>query len=117
MYAMQATLKSFQYAFRGIKDALKSEPNLRIHFLASIVVMIFAIYLNFNFTEFSILFLTIFFVISLELVNTIVEKLVDLNSKEISEEARVIKDISAGVVLLGAIASVIIGFSLFSTHL
>lgn len=110
---MNATHKSFQYAFRGIKDALKSEPNLRFHFLASVVAVSFAIYLKFNLGEFTILVLTIFFVFILELVNTIVEKLVDMHSKEISEEARVIKDISAGVVLLGAVASLVIGTLLF----
>lgn len=110
-------LKSFQYAFNGIKDALKSEPNLRFHFLASTIVIILAIYLKFNFVEFSVLILTIFFVITLELINTIVEKLVDMHSKEISNEARIIKDISASVVLLGATASLIIGCFLFLAHL
>jgi len=106
-------LNSFKNAFNGIRDAIKSEPNLRIHFLASFIVVILAFYLKFNSTELSILFLTIFFVISLELVNTIVEKLVDMHSKEISEDARIIKDISAGIVLLGTIASTIIGSLLF----
>jgi len=110
---MQATLKSFRYAFNGVKDALKSEPNLRIHFLLSILVVILALYLKFDQKELSILVLTIFFVIILELINTIIEKLVDMHSKEISEEARVIKDISAGIVLLGAIASIIIASFLF----
>lgn len=106
-------VNSFRYAINGIKDALKSEPNLRFHFLTSVVVVILAFYLKFNLTELSILVLTIFFVISLELINTIVEKLVDMNSKTITEEARIIKDISAGVVLLGAVASLIIGALLF----
>lgn len=106
-------LKSFQFALNGVKDALKSEPNLRFHFLASVVAIILAIYLKFSTTEFAILVLTIFLIIILELVNTIVEKLVDLHSKEISEPARIIKDISAGVVLLGAVASLVIGGLLF----
>jgi len=105
--------KSFKFAFNGIGDALKSEPNLRFHFLASIIAIFLAIYLKFTKVELSVLILTIFFVIVSELVNTIVEKLVDMNSKEISEEARVIKDISAAVVLLSAIASVVVGFFLF----
>ncbi|EKE04978.1 MAG: hypothetical protein ACD_19C00427G0025 [uncultured bacterium] len=106
-------VNSFRYAINGIKDALKSEPNLRIHFFASFLVFASAYYLKFDFKEFAILVLTISFVIALELVNTIVEKLVDMHSKEISEEARIIKDISAGVVLLGAIASILIAVFLF----
>ncbi len=110
---MLVTLKSFKFALNGIKDAFKSEPNLRIHFLASFFVIVFAIYLKFTILEFSLLILTIFSVIILELVNTIVEKIVDLHSLEISEEARIIKDMSAGTVLLGAIMSVIVGLCLF----
>ncbi len=106
-------LDSFKYAFRGIWDALKCESNLRVHFLASIAVIILAIYLNFDQKELSILILTISFIIILELINTIVEKLVDIHSLKVSEEARVIKDMSAGVVLLGAIASIMIGLLLF----
>lgn len=106
-------LNSFKYAIRGIKDAIKSEPNLRFHFLASVVVVILAIYLKFTKIELSILVLTIFFVIISELINTVAEKLVDMHSKEISEEARVVKDISAAVVLLGAIASIVVALFLF----
>ncbi len=106
-------LKSFQYAIDGIKDAFKSEPNLRFHFLASFILLPLAFYLKFSSIEFTILIMTIAFVITLELINTIVEKLVDLHSKERSEEARIIKDMSAGVVLVGAISAAIIGFILF----
>lgn len=104
---------SFKYATRGIKDALKSEPNLRFHFFAAVMVFILALLVKFSNTELAILTLTIFFVISLELVNTAIEQIVDLHSKEISEEARAIKDISAGMVFLSAISAVIIGLLLF----
>lgn len=104
---------SFKYAFRGLKDALKSEKNLKIHFLASMLVLFVAMFLKFNFLEFSVLILTIFLVIILELINTIVEKLLDIVNPDFSEKVRIIKDISASVVLLGAIASVIVGFFLF----
>lgn len=110
-------LNSFKFAVQGIKDALKSEPNLKFHFIAAVLVLIFAYFLNFSFQELTILTITIAFVIALELVNTIVEKLVDMHSKEISEEARAIKDMSAGVVLLGAIASIIIGLILFGSKI
>lgn len=110
---MQATLKSFKHAFDGLKDAIKSEPNLRFHFLMALLVLVAAYILKFDLKEFTILVITISYVISLELINTLIEKIVDLHSKEISEAARVIKDISAGVVLLGAISSIIIGALLF----
>ena len=110
---MRATLNSFKYAFRGVKDALKAEYNLRFHLLASILVIVLAFRLNFNLQELSILILTISSVISLEIVNTIIEKIVDLHSKEISEEARFIKDMGAGLVLISSIFAIIIGALLF----
>ena len=106
-------LKSFKYAINGINDALKSEYNLRFHFLASVVALILAVYLKFNTTEFAVLVLTIFLVLVLEFINTVIEKLSDMVHPEQSEKIRVIKDISAGVVLLGAVASLVIATLLF----
>ncbi len=106
-------LKSLTNAFRGVSDALKSEYNLRIHFLASVLVFILAFFLRFTPVEFAILTITVFFVITLELINTIIEKVMDITSPEISEKVRIIKDISAAVVLFGAIASVLVGLFLF----
>ncbi len=110
---MSTIINSFKYAFQGIKDALKSEPNLRFHFLVAIGMLTVALFLNFNMIEFTILLITICLIISLELINTVFEKVVDLHSTKISEEARVIKDISAGIVLIGSIISVIVGIFLF----
>jgi diacylglycerol kinase (ATP) len=104
---------SFKYAFRGILDALKSETNLKIHFIISIVVILLAIYLEFSALEFTVLFLTISLVIILEFINTVVEKLSDIVHPDKSEKVRIVKDISAGAVLIGAVASIIIGVFLF----
>jgi len=105
--------KSFSYAFRGISDALKSETNLRIHFLISIIVTLLAIYFKFSSVEFAILSLTIFLVIILEFINTVIEKFSDIVHPDKSEEVRIVKDISAGAVLLGAVVSIIVGVFLF----
>lgn len=102
-------LKSFKYAFQGIKDAIKSEPNFRFHLFAAVFVICLSFFLKLSLIESAIITIAISIVISLELINTIVEKLVDLHSKEISEEARQIKDMSAAVVLLGSFAAAIIG--------
>lgn len=110
-------IESFKYAQQGIKDAIKSEPNLSVHLFVAIIVLIFAYFFNFNTIEFVALTITIFSVIILELINTIVEKLVDMYSTKISEEARQIKDISAAVVLLSAISALIIGILLFVNKL
>lgn len=109
--------KSFVFAINGVKEALKSEPNLIIHLAIALLVIIAAYFLKFNNYEWVILTLTIAFVITLELINTILEFIVDLVSPEIQEKARIAKDISAAIVLVGTIASVIIGVFLFLPYL
>lgn len=102
-------LKSFKYAINGIKDAIKSEPNFRFHLFAAVVVITATFLFRFSAIETAIIVIAISIVITLELINTIVEKLVDLYSKEISEKAREIKDMSAAVVFIGSIFAAIIG--------
>lgn len=110
---MVSILKSFKYAFHGISDALKSEPNLRVHMIATLTVFVLGYFLKLNSLEFAILTITASSVIVLELVNTVVEKITDKIYPEIDEKARIIKDISAASVLLSAITSIVVGLFLF----
>jgi undecaprenol kinase/diacylglycerol kinase (ATP) len=107
------TLTSFGYAFSGLKTALKNEPNIRIHLLIALLAIILAFFLKFNPVEWIILAFTIAFVLILELINTTLEILVNIVSPEIKEEARIAKDVSAAVVLIGALLSLVVGAFLF----
>lgn len=105
--------KSFSYALAGVREAFKKEPNLRIHSGFAALVILAAIFLNFNAYELLFLVFTIFFVLILELLNTVLEYLVNLISPEIKSEAKIAKDISAAVVLLASILAIIVGVVLF----
>ena len=107
------TAKSFSYAFQGIKTALKNEPNLRIHTFFAIAAISAGVYLHISRLEWLLLAFTIFYVISLELLNTVLEAIVDLVSPDVRDAAKVAKDVSAAMVLLAAFMSVIVGFVLF----
>ena len=106
-------IKSFTFALRGIKIALKKEPNLRVHTALATIALIAAALLGFTNVEWLVLLITIFLVLILELVNTVFEALVDLVSPEQKPAARIAKDVSAGAVLLAAILSVVVGRVLF----
>ncbi|MBL7036757.1 diacylglycerol kinase family protein [Candidatus Microgenomates bacterium] len=106
-------ISSFVFAFQGIRDGLKNEPNLKIHFALGLVAILLAWFLRFSHIEWAILILTIFLVITLEFINTVIEKIVDTLSPQITESARITKDISAAVVLIGAVASIVVGLFLF----
>ena len=106
-------LKSFNFSINGIKILLK-EQNFVIHLFALFVVILVAIYLELNYLEWIVLLLTCGFVISLEAMNTAIEKMCDLISKEKNKEIKIIKDISAASVLIQALISISIALLLFS---
>ncbi len=110
---MRALLKSFAYAFRGIARAVKSERNMRIHLTAAVYVTVFSFFYELSKAEYVLLILTFSSVISCEMINTAVEKAVDICSPRYSKAAELAKDFSAGAVLVTAIFAVITGIILF----
>lgn len=105
--------RSFRFAFSGVKEALKSEPNLKIHLLLAFLALLFACFLGFSSVEWTILLLTIALVLILELINTSLEAITDLVSPEIKEKAKVAKDVAASAVLISALTSLLVGVFLF----
>ncbi len=106
-------LKSFGYAFNGIKIASKTERHLRFHYLAAIVAIILSCVLNISFVEWALVILCIGFVIVAELFNTAIERLVDLSEPGVTPAAGVIKDVSAGAVLVASLMSLLVGGLVF----
>ena len=113
MSTNSSILGSFKYAINGVKEAIKKEPNFRIHLLIACATLITAAILGFTQIEWLFLAFTITLVLLLELVNTTLESIVDLVSPEISSKARIAKDISAAAVLLSAVLAAIVGVVLF----
>ncbi len=113
MGVKHSTIKSFGFAFSGIKTALVQEPNFRIHIVIAILATAFAVYLGLSSLEWLILIFTIFFVLIMELVNTAIEAVVDIVSPEVQEKAKVAKDVSAAAVLLTSVLAVAVGALIF----
>ncbi|NMD70664.1 diacylglycerol kinase family protein [Bacillus sp. DNRA2] len=105
--------KSFSYAIEGIVHAVKMERNLRIHLTFTVLVCLFAVWFSVSITEWLIILLAIGAVISLELVNTALERVVDLVTEEHLPLAKQAKDVAAGAVFVFAIIAVIIGLVIF----
>lgn len=117
MIGGQKLISSFRHAFSGIFWALRHNQNLRIHFMIATLVVIASIYFQVNPFEMGILGVMILLVISAEMVNTAIEQMVDFVVVEHRREAKVAKDVSAGMVLLTAIGSVIVGILIFIPHI
>jgi len=105
--------KSFGYAFKGIDDVIEHEPNMKIHVVVAILVVIMAFILKVSIIEWIILVLLIGGVLAAETINTTIENLVDMYTKEYDEKAKIVKDTAAGTVLILAITSAIIGLIIF----
>ena len=110
---MKSIINSFKNAMIGICSALRTERNLRFHFVIANLIVIFAYFFGLTKCEWAILVLAIAGVITAELINTGIEKAVDTAVSEYNENARFAKDVSAGAVLLFAVFSLVIGFILF----
>lgn len=109
---MKGLLRSFVYAGNGIIWCLKNERNMRAHF--SLCVYMYAYLLAYDFfvltkTDWAIILLCNALVFSLEIVNTAVEKAVDLTTQTKTPLAKISKDAAAGAVLVSAVFSVVIG--------
>lgn len=110
---LKGLLKSFSFAFRGIKKSIMSERNMRIHVTAAAFLLIFSYFYHFSRVEYALLFLAISSVIATEMMNTAVEAVVDMVSPAYSRAAQVAKDIAAGAVFVSAIFSVGVGLLLY----
>lgn len=110
-------IKSFGFAFRGLEHAYKYDQNLRIHFFIGTLVVLASILLRLNPFEMGILGVMILLVMVTEMINTAIERMVDLITKEHREDAKIAKDVAAGMVFLTAVGSVIVGILIFWPHI
>lgn len=104
---------SFKYAIEGIIQGVVSERNLKIHSVVALFVIIFGWLFDIHPYEWMFVFLAIGGVYSLELMNTAIERIVDLVSPQYHPLAKQAKDAAAGAVLIFALVSVIIGCIIF----
>ncbi len=106
-------VRSFRYAWQGIVASFQSEANLRIHLIIASLVIICGFLFHISIQEWLICLLSFGLVISMELMNTVAETLVDLISPEQHPLAGKAKDIAAGAVLVSAIFAAIAGLIIF----
>lgn len=106
-------IKSFKDAIKGIIYIFQTQRNFRIQMFCFVLATAAAFILKLNFAETAIIIFAGGLVLVGEMINTGLEKLVDLISPEYHPLAGRIKDISAGVVLVSSILAVIIGIIIF----
>lgn len=106
-------INSFKNAFNGMIVSFKQERNMKIHISIMFLVILLGIIFKIKMVEWIICIICFALVIGGELFNTAIEITVDIAMPNFNEKAKKAKDISAGAVLVLAIASAIIGFIIF----
>jgi diacylglycerol kinase (ATP) len=109
--------ESFNFAFEGIIHVLRTQRNMRIHFLIAAVVLIVAFASGVDREELIALLLAIAFVLIAEMINTAVEGTIDVATTSFDPMAKLAKDIAAGAVLIATATAVAIGYLVFSERL
>lgn len=105
--------EGFNYAIEGIIYSLRTQRNLRFHFIAAILVLGFSLFFDLTKVEMLILFITITLVIVLEMVNTAIEATIDMLANYYHPLAKVAKNVAAGAVLIAAFNAIIVAYLLF----
>lgn len=106
-------LSSFRLAFIGIISAVKKERNLRIHLCFTALVILLGFVFHISVQNWMFLSIAIGLVICMELMNTALERVVDLVTEKYHPLAKQAKDIAAGAVLFAAVIALIIGMFVF----
>ncbi len=104
---------SFNYAIQGLKYALKTQRNMRIHLAIGSAVIILGLIVGLSTIEFILLLSAVTLVIVAEMFNTALELAVDMFTKEFHHMAKLAKDIAAGCVFVTAVYAVIVGYLVF----
>jgi diacylglycerol kinase len=117
MLNFRKLFKSFGYALEGLHYSFRYNQNIKIHILAAFLAIILGLILGLTRYELFGVGVLIVMVISAEMINTCIEEVINLLVNEHRLEAKIAKDVSAGMVLLVAIFAAIVGIFIFAPHI
>ena len=116
-HSVKALIKSFQHAFCGILTSFVIGRNIKVHYTAALAAVLSGLSFGISKVELLIILLVSTQVICLEMVNTAIERTVDLVTAEYHLYAKIAKDVAAGAVLVAAIFATIIGGIIFLPYI
>jgi len=108
--------RSFKYAFSGLLHTLINEPNFRVQLVIVAVTVYFGFKYSINSAEWGLLVIANGLLLSAEMINTVVENFIDLLINDSHDGAKIVKDVSAGFVLISAVTLLIVFLLIFSKH-
>ncbi|WP_461205591.1 diacylglycerol kinase [Clostridium sp. DL1XJH146] len=108
---------SFNYAFEGIIYSVRTQRNMRIHMIATLIVLIGCFFYDLSKLELIAVTFAITLVLICEMINTAVEAAIDATTNYYHPLAKIAKNVAAGAVLIAALNSVFVGFVIFGDRL
>ncbi len=108
---------SFKNSFHGLKVAFFEEQSFKIQAILALVVVILMFSLPLHNIERAILVLAIMFVLGLELLNSQIERALDLAEFDHNPKIKDIKDLSTSAVLIAAVGALVVGLFIFIPYL
>ena len=108
---------SFNYAFEGIIYVVRTQRNMRVHFVVALSVLPLGVLLGVTRFELLALLLSVSFVLIAEMFNTALEKAIDVATNSFDPLARTAKDVAAGAVLVAAVNATFVGYLVFAERL
>ena len=110
-------LNSFVAAFQGIVYAVHRERNMRIHLLAAFLVIAASLYFQVEKWEWMFILAAVFLVLITEMINTALERVVDLSTRKYHDLAYTAKNVAAGAVLFAALFAIAVAALVFVDRL
>jgi undecaprenol kinase len=109
MFSTGSFLKSLKFAFKGLKHIFQEEQNFRFQIVCGIIVLILVIFLPFELWERVVLLMLVGAILVLEIINTVVERLLDVYKPRLHHYVEMAKDMMAAAVLIASLIAVVIG--------
>lgn len=110
-------IDSFNYAIEGLLYAVRTQRNMRIHMILTLLVLTACFFYDISKIELLILFVTITIVIVTELINTAIEFAIDTTTNYYHPLAKIAKNVAAGAVLITALNAMVVGYIIFGNKL
>lgn len=108
---------SFKDAFAGLAWSFRTQPNFRIHLLLATAAILLSWFFQITPVEFAIVIFTIVLGLTAEMINTSIESMTDLITTEYRQQAKIAKDVAAGMMLITAIGAVLVAIVIFVPYI
>jgi diacylglycerol kinase (ATP) len=110
-------INSLNYAFEGVIYVVRTQRNMRVHFVIAVLVLLLGVLLGVTRFELLALMVSVSFVLVAEMLNTALEKAIDVATNSFDPVARAAKDVAAGAVLIAAVNAIFVGYVVFAVRL